>query len=46
MMQLMPRLLENGRIGPTPMTTHTFGFDDLKEAFRLMETKEEGSSSR
>lgn len=24
------------------MTTHTFGFDELDEAFRLMETKEDG----
>lgn len=38
----MLRLLENGRLDPTPMTTHTFGFDELDEAFRLMETKEDG----
>lgn len=41
-MQQMLRLLENGRLDPTPMTTHTFGFDELDEAFRLMETKEDG----
>lgn len=35
------RLLEQGRVDPTHMTTHTFGFDDLDEAFRLMETKED-----
>jgi threonine dehydrogenase-like Zn-dependent dehydrogenase len=36
------RLLDTGRVDPTPMTTHTFAFDDLPEAFRLMETKEQG----
>lgn len=36
------RLLENGRLDPTPMTTHTFPFNELDRAFRLMETKEEG----
>lgn len=36
------RLLEHGRLDPTPMTTHTFGFDEIEEAFRLMETKEDG----
>jgi len=41
-MERMLRLLENGRIDPTPMTTHTFDFDELEEAFRLMETKEDG----
>jgi isopropanol dehydrogenase (NADP+) len=24
------------------MTTHTFPFDEIEEAFRLMETKEDG----
>ena len=28
---------------PTKMTTHEFGFDEIDEAFRLMETKEEGT---
>jgi threonine dehydrogenase-like Zn-dependent dehydrogenase len=36
------RLLENKRLDPTPMTTHTFPFDQLDQAFHLMETKEEG----
>jgi threonine dehydrogenase-like Zn-dependent dehydrogenase len=36
------RLLENDRVDPTKMTTHEFGFDEIDEAFRLMETKEEG----
>ena len=41
-LQRLLRLLENGRIDPTPLTTHTFRFDELERAFRLMETKEEG----
>lgn len=36
------RLLEMGRIDPTPMTTHTFGFDQIEKAFRMMEQKEDG----
>lgn len=41
-LQRLLRLLENGRLDPTPMTTHTFPFDELDRAFQLMETKEEG----
>lgn len=36
------RLLESGRIDPTPMTTHTFAFDDIDRAFEMMSTKEDG----
>jgi threonine dehydrogenase-like Zn-dependent dehydrogenase len=36
------RLLETGRVDPTPLTTHTFKFADLERAFHMMETKEEG----
>jgi threonine dehydrogenase-like Zn-dependent dehydrogenase len=36
------RLLENDRLDPTQMTTHEFGFDEIDEAFHLMETKEDG----
>jgi threonine dehydrogenase-like Zn-dependent dehydrogenase len=36
------RLLENGRIDPTPMTSHTFKFNQLERAFHMMETKEDG----
>ncbi|MFW5984306.1 MAG: zinc-binding dehydrogenase, partial [Halobacteria archaeon] len=36
------RLLENDRVDPTKMTTHEFGFDEIDEAFRLMDTKEDG----
>jgi threonine dehydrogenase-like Zn-dependent dehydrogenase len=35
------RLIENGRIDPTPMTTHRFAFAQVERAFHLMETKEE-----
>lgn len=41
-MKRLLRLLQNGRVDPTPMTTHRFPFDELDEAFRLMETKEDG----
>ncbi len=36
------RLLETGRVDPTPLSTHRFKFQDLEKAFRLMETKEDG----
>jgi threonine dehydrogenase-like Zn-dependent dehydrogenase len=36
------RLLETGRVDPTPMTTHTFAFDEIEAAFHMMETKEDG----
>jgi len=36
------RLIDNDRVDPTHMTTHEFGFDDIDEAFSLMETKEDG----
>lgn len=36
------RLLEVGRVDPRPMTTHRFPFDQVDQAFRLMETKEDG----
>ncbi len=36
------RLLEAGRVDPTPLTTHQFAFKDLERAFRMMETKEDG----
>ena len=41
-MERLMRLLQNGRVDPTKMTTHTFPFDDIESAFRLMETKEDG----
>jgi isopropanol dehydrogenase (NADP+) len=41
-MNRLMRLLESGRIDPTPMTTHTFSFDQIDEAFELMSTKGDG----
>lgn len=36
------RLLEAKRLDPTPMTTHTFVFDQLDRAFAMMKSKEDG----
>jgi threonine dehydrogenase-like Zn-dependent dehydrogenase len=36
------RLMRTGRIDPTPMTTHTFAFDDVATAFEMMTSKEDG----
>ncbi len=36
------RLLERGRIDPTPLTTHRFAFEELPRAFELMRTKADG----
>ncbi|MGM0405464.1 MAG: NAD(P)-dependent alcohol dehydrogenase [Thermoplasmatota archaeon] len=36
------RMLDKGRVDPTLMTTHTFPFDEIEEAFRIMKTKEDG----
>jgi threonine dehydrogenase-like Zn-dependent dehydrogenase len=36
------RLLQSGRIDPTHMTTHTFAFDDIAQAFDLMTSKKDG----
>lgn len=41
-MKRLLRLLVTGRIDPTPMTTHRFGFDQVEKAFRMMQTKEDG----
>jgi len=41
-MERLLRLIENGRVDPTPMTTHRFGFDEIEKAFHMMETKEDG----
>jgi threonine dehydrogenase-like Zn-dependent dehydrogenase len=40
-MQRLLRLIENQRVDPTPMTTHTFQFDELDRAFEMMKTKED-----
>ena len=34
-------LIEHGRVDPSPLTTHTFDFDDVDKAVR-METKDDG----
>ncbi|MDN5364795.1 MAG: isopropanol dehydrogenase [Eubacteriales bacterium] len=36
------RLIETGRIDPTPLTTHRLSFNELEKAFHLMKTKEDG----
>ena len=33
------RLLQNGRIDPTPLTTHRFPFTEVETAFTMMTTK-------
>ena len=35
------RLIENGKVDPTPMTTHRFPFDEVEKAFQMMVTKED-----
>jgi threonine dehydrogenase-like Zn-dependent dehydrogenase len=39
-MQRLLRLIEMGRIDPTPMTTHTFAFEQIEWAFAIMSSKE------
>ena len=36
------RLMQSGRIDPTPMTTHRFPFDDIERAFDMMSSKQDG----
>jgi len=31
------RILESGRVDPTPLTTHRFSFDEVEKAFRMMQ---------
>jgi threonine dehydrogenase-like Zn-dependent dehydrogenase len=38
-MQRLLRLLRAGRVDPTPMTTHTFAFDDMERAFEVSDKK-------
>ncbi len=40
-MSRLLRLIETGRVDPTLMTTHTFDFDDIEKAFRMMDKKED-----
>lgn len=41
-MKRLLRLIETGRVDPTPLTTHTFRFEELDTAFRMMQSKEDG----
>jgi threonine dehydrogenase-like Zn-dependent dehydrogenase len=41
-MERLLRLLSRGRIDPTPLTTHRFGFSEVEKAFQLMATKSDG----
>jgi threonine dehydrogenase-like Zn-dependent dehydrogenase len=41
-MSRLLRLIENGRVDPSPLTTHRFAFDEVDKAVRMMETKEDG----
>ena len=36
------RLMQTGRVDPTPMTTHRFTFDQIETAFEMMTTKADG----
>jgi threonine dehydrogenase-like Zn-dependent dehydrogenase len=38
-MQRLLRVLDSGRVDPTHMTTHTFGFDEMERAFEVMDKK-------
>ncbi|HEX5996525.1 MAG TPA: NAD(P)-dependent alcohol dehydrogenase [Jiangellales bacterium] len=38
-MERLLRLLENGRVDPTRMTTHMFDFDDMPRAFEVSDQK-------
>jgi len=41
-MKRLMRLLEMGRVDPTPLTTHRFNFSEVEKAFHMMKTKEDG----
>ena len=41
-MKRLIRLIEMGRVDPTPLTTHRFRFNEVDKAFHLMKTKEDG----
>lgn len=38
-MERLLRLLETGKVDPTLLTTHTFGFDDMERAFEVADKK-------
>ena len=41
-MERLLRILEMKRVDPTPMTTHTFGFNEMDQAFEVMDKKLDG----
>ncbi len=41
-MARLMRLIQRGRVDPLPMTTHRFRFADIRKAFAMMQTKEDG----
>ncbi len=41
-MSRLMRLIQTKRVDPLPMTTHKFKFADIKKAFKMMQTKEDG----
>lgn len=41
-MSRLLRILRAGRLDPTPLTTHTFDFDEVGTAFEMMRTKADG----
>ena len=41
-MNRLLRMMQVGRIDPTPMTTHRFRFDDVVRAFTMMRDKTDG----
>lgn len=41
-MERLLRVLQNGRVDPTRMTTHSFGFDEMPRAFEIMDKKLDG----
>jgi len=41
-MRRLLRLLETGRVDPTPLTTHRFRFDQIETAFQMMSEKADG----
>jgi threonine dehydrogenase-like Zn-dependent dehydrogenase len=41
-MERLLRLIQGGRVNPTHLTTHTFQFEKLEQAFEMMERKLDG----
>jgi threonine dehydrogenase-like Zn-dependent dehydrogenase len=41
-MQRLLRVIETGRVDPTRLTSHTFAFGDLEQAFDTMDKKLNG----